>query len=467
MSDKGNAASFDLSAGVPPIEGDIRPKPKFADRISKRVLMVAFLFVGALVAIFLVSLNNMDNKPAKKVAEKKAQSKSTTMQDFAVPTDVLGVAATDGTTGPKPSSLAKPEVPPPAPPSDPKALAGAGQTPLPGSPASGQVPPLGATGDIPPTQQIPTRAPQPTPEQVAEKQAVQERTTRMATARTAGLSARSFDAAATEQGGAPNLAEALKQAALMAGAQGAQAPAGQAPKSPDSEQDEKLDFVKNASKEERGYHPHVPLKAISANEVKTGTFIPMSLEQGINSDLPGEVTARVTEAVYDSVSGCRMLIPPMAKVVGRYDSKVALGQGRMLVVWNSLIFPNGDELNLAGMQGYNTQGQSGLDSEVDNHYLRLIGLSFGMSMITSGVQLSVPQPNVSSNGTSAAQTPSQIIAASLAQQYGQLGAQIIGKYLAVQPTLRNYPGERFMMMVPHTVVLPKVWRDRCTSATTR
>ena len=77
--------------------------------------------------------------------------------------------------------------------------------------------------------------------------------------------------------------------------------------------------------------------------------------------------------------------------------------------------------------------------------------------------MSVPQPNPTTAGAAAPQTPAQMIAASLAQQYGTLGAQIIGKYMAIQPTLRNFAGERFVVMVPRTIVFPKIWRDRCGS----
>lgn len=185
----------------------------------------------------------------------------------------------------------------------------------------------------------------------------------------------------------------------------------------------------------------------------------MTLEQGINSDLPGQITARVTEDVYDSVTGCLLLIPAMAKGVGKYDSKIALGQGRMLVAWNSMVFPDGAELNLGGIQGYDTSGAAGLESDVDNHYWRLFGLTFGLSMITAGVQSSVPQQTNNTNTPTTGQT----IATALAQQYGNLGSQIIGKYMAVQPTLRNFAGERFVLMVPRTIVFKKVWRNRCAA----
>jgi type IV secretory pathway VirB10-like protein len=151
----------------------------------------------------------------------------------------------------------------------------------------------------------------------------------------------------------------------------------------------------------------------------------------------------------------------MSVLQGAYDSKVAIGQTRNLVVWNYMRFEDGSDLTLGGMQGYDSTGAAGIEADVDNHYLRLFGATFGMSLITAGVQMSVPP---TPSGTTA-QTPQQSIANALTQQYGQLGAQLIGKYLQVQPTLRNYAGERFMVMLPLTIVFKKVWRNRCVGGT--
>lgn len=463
MSNGKKTDLFDLTAGVPEIVGEIRPTPKFADRISKRVIAVVLVFLGVLVFIFLLSLDNMDKKkapPPEIVAEKGALNKE---DDGGVPKELLegkgaGLTGASVVGGLSQTSLVMPSMPNMS-----------GLLPATGI---GGVPSLG--GSIPPSSgMIPKEpeagvasAPPLTPEQQAVNQAKQERLVRMALAKTSGISGKSYDidssgVGVAASGGAssempPGMAEAL---AMAKNAAAAQTPGGSA--KAQGEQDEKLDFVKSAAKDDRGYHPHMAIPALSANEVKTGAFIPLALEQAINSDLPGQISARVTEAVYDSITGCRLLIPAMSKVVGKYDSKVALGQGRMLVVWNSLIFPDGAELNLGGMQGYDTSGQAGLQSDVDNHYLRLFGLTFGMSMVTAAVQLSIPQPNPGANGAAAPQTPSQVISSSLAQQYGQLGSQILNKYMAVQPTLRNFQGERFVIMVPQTILFEKVWNNRC------
>lgn len=451
---------FDLAAGVPQIDGALRPTPKFADRISKRVLYVLFVLVGVAVVIFLVSLDNMDQKKKKTFPEKEVK-KGISSKDagVGVPRELFGAVAMTGSGEKLPSTLAKPAVV-----SAPEWLLAtvAGK---PGT-AEREVPSLGAVGSvgmIPKETATGGAAVAPlTPAQQAANLEKQTRATRMAQARTGGMTAKSFDGEDAAAGGTAGGAGAKITDMLMGAAKSGGA-AGQAPAAPKGggEQDEKLDFVKNAEKESRGYHPHIALAALSPNEVKTGSYIPMALEQGINSDLPGQITARVTEDVYDTISGCRMLIPAMSKAVGRYDSKVSLGQSRMLVVWNTLVFPDGAELNLAGMQGYDTSGQSGLESDVDNHYLRLFGLTLGMSLVTAGTQLAVPQPNPGVNA--AAQTPAQTVATALAQQYGQLGAQILGKYMAVQPTLRNFAGERFIVMVPRTIVFGKVWRNRCVA----
>lgn len=464
MAERDNVDGFDLAAGVPTIDGELRPKPKYADGISKRVVMVLGALAALGVLVFIVSLDNIDKKKAPKEEDKKELTKGAAPdKKTGAPKDVLGVSTTDSGTVQR-ATLIKPAAPVEASASVLPAMPGAtGKGGVPALGAAGATIPPGA-GGIPEDPHAKGGAAQLTPEQQAAAQAKQARETRMAAARAGGLVAKPFDGgeAAAGGGAASSALDMLKDAMKNAGAVGGMSAGGAKPQ-PATEQDEKLEFLKAAEKEGRGYHPYVAQAALSPDEVKTGTYIPMALEQGINSDLPGQITARVTEAVYDTVTGCRLLIPAMSKVVGRYDSKVALGQGRILAVWNSMIFPDGAELNLAGMQAYDMAGQSGLQSDVDNHYLRLIGLTFGMSMITAGVQLSVPAPNPGTGGTAAAPTPAQLVATSLAQQYGQLGAQILGKYMAVQPTLRNYPGERFMVMVPHTIVFTKVWRNRCNA----
>ncbi|TCV69321.1 type IV secretion system protein VirB10 [Neorhizobium sp. S3-V5DH] len=112
----------------------------------------------------------------------------------------------------------------------------------------------------------------------------------------------------------------------------------------------------------------------SLYELKRGSVIPVTLISGINSDLPGRITAQVSQNVYDSATGHRLLIPQGTKLFGRYDSKVSFGQSRVLVVWSDIIFPNGSTLQIGGMAGTDAEGYGGFNDRVNNHDLKNLWL---------------------------------------------------------------------------------------------
>ena len=62
------------------------------------------------------------------------------------------------------------------------------------------------------------------------------------------------------------------------------------------------------------------------------------------SDLPGRVIAQVTTNVYDTVTGQYLLIPQGSRLIGAYDSVIAFGQERALVVWQRIIMPDGSSV---------------------------------------------------------------------------------------------------------------------------
>lgn len=479
---------FSLEAGVPNVEGAIKPQPKFADRISKRVIVVGLAVVFLMVGLFFAALDNMDQK---KKARKESIEAGAKEKPKAAKTDVAVVPkdltdAPDGADGQGRTAAASLVGAASAPRHDEDPLTdgrgapslASGAAPRAAGPAASGVPSLrhGAGPNAQASQDDglnmgSTRGPsvqpvaQPTPEQQAEAIGRMERAKRVALARSGGLGAKSYSATDEKKGGAAGAASAGLLSSLQGRAAGGGLPASLPPQAlgqkTDSEQDEKLSFLKNAGKDDRSYLAHTQMPAVSRNELKRGAYLPLRLEGDINSGQPGMIKARVIEDVYDTVTGCRLLVPAMTVVQGAYDSKVAIGQTRNLVVWNYMGFEDGSELNLAGMQGYDNAGAAGLEADVDNHYARLFGLTFGLSLITAGVQQSMPPPQT---GTTA-QTPEQALATALAQQYGQLGAQILGKQMQVQPTLRNFAGERFVIMLPSTIVFKKVWRNRCGAGT--
>jgi len=91
-------------------------------------------------------------------------------------------------------------------------------------------------------------------------------------------------------------------------------------------------------------NPHTIMPLPSPYTLSAGSVISASLITGLRSDLPGLVTAQVTENVYDSATGRLLLVPQGARLVGSYDSVVAFGQSRALIVWQRIIMPDGSSL---------------------------------------------------------------------------------------------------------------------------
>ncbi|MBY0406416.1 MAG: conjugal transfer protein TrbI [Rickettsiales bacterium] len=187
--------------------------------------------------------------------------------------------------------------------------------------------------------------------------------------------------------------------------------------------------------------------------LRAGFIIPASLISGINSDLPGQITAQVSQNVYDTATGNYLLLPQGARLVGSYTSNVAYGQSRVMVAWQRIVFPDGKTLDIGAMPGADGAGYSGFHDIADNHYVRILGSAILMSGITAGVSMS---QNANSNGGVNAQpTASSALSEALGQQLGNVTAQMISKNLSISPTLEIRPGFRFNVMCIKDLVLTK------------
>ncbi|EAK5532087.1 conjugal transfer protein TrbI [Campylobacter coli] len=203
-----------------------------------------------------------------------------------------------------------------------------------------------------------------------------------------------------------------------------------------------------SQKNDNGYLKYVKQKPLSTYEIKAGWNIPAILITGVNSDLPGQILAQVTQNVYDSATGKYLLIPQGTKVVGAYSSNIIYGQSRLLVAWNKLIFPNGDTLNLDGMQGTSQDGYTGFEDQVDNHYFRIFGSAFLLSSISAGIALSD-----NSDTNSEKETASDKAIAQAIQQMGQVASEMIRKNMNISPTLKIRPGYKFNIFVTKDIIL--------------
>lgn len=209
-------------------------------------------------------------------------------------------------------------------------------------------------------------------------------------------------------------------------------------------QQRKVDFVRSSGGDR---NDHALRPAPSAWTLSAGTIIPASLITGLDSDLPGIVLAQVSENVRDSATGRTTLIPQGARLIGRYDSVVAYGQRRALLVWTRLLFPDGASLDLDDMPATDEAGYAGLEDRVDFHTWRLlkgIGLSTLLGVTT--------QLSIGGGGDLV-----RAVRESTQQQAAHAGDQITSRNLDVQPTIRIRPGWPVRVLVSKDLVLSP-WR---------
>lgn len=211
-------------------------------------------------------------------------------------------------------------------------------------------------------------------------------------------------------------------------------------------QDQKLAFVANGGDTATRNPASLQLPA-SPYQVMAGTIIPAALVTGINSDMPGQVIANVTEAVYDTATGRFLLIPQGSRLIGRYDSQVSFGQRRVLLVWTRLILPDTSSISLDRLPGIDPAGYAGLEDGVDWHWDRILAGAALSTLLGVGAELAAPDRTGSDNKI--------IIATRQSGQdtVNQVGQEITKRNVSIQPTLTIRPGFPMRVMVNKDLIL--------------
>jgi type IV secretion system protein VirB10 len=212
-----------------------------------------------------------------------------------------------------------------------------------------------------------------------------------------------------------------------------------------------------AGQEDRWKLDAQPEAPRSPYELRAGFVVPATLISGINSDLPGQIMAQVSQDVFDTATGRYRLIPQGARLVGRYSSEVAYGQARVLVAWQRIVFPDGKAMDIGAMPGADSAGFAGFHDEVNNHYIRLFASAFLMSGVTAGIALSQNQ-NSGAGTFNSRPTASSAMSEALGQQLGQVTAQLISRNLSIAPTLEIRPGYRFNVVVTKDMTFSKPYK---------
>lgn len=215
-------------------------------------------------------------------------------------------------------------------------------------------------------------------------------------------------------------------------------------------QGRKNELVGRANRDD-DINPHALAQSVSPWILQAGSIIAASLITGLNSDLPGLVTAQITENVYDSVTGRGLLIPQGSRLIGSYDSVVAFGQSRALVVWQRIILPDGSSIRIDNVPATDTQGYAGLSDRIDRHTWQLLKGVALSTLLGVGTELSFGS------------TESDLVRAirESAQQSGARASdQLVTRNLNIQPTLRVRPGWPLRVVVHKDIILPGPWGGR-------
>ena len=203
------------------------------------------------------------------------------------------------------------------------------------------------------------------------------------------------------------------------------------------------------------YSKHSITSTQSALELKSGTLLPCVLISGLNSDLPGNMIAQVSENVWDSATGRYLLIPRGSRLIGTYDNQISYGQSRVLVLWSRLIFPDGSSLVLDNLKGADLSGYSGFKGSVNRHWGSIISSALLVSLLGAGVEIAAPTNNNNRDNND----PRSILAENAATAVAEAITQIIQREANRQPTIKIKPGYRFMIFVQHDIIFPHVWHN--------
>ncbi|MDV5824519.1 TrbI/VirB10 family protein [Sphingobium naphthae] len=186
---------------------------------------------------------------------------------------------------------------------------------------------------------------------------------------------------------------------------------------------------------------------MSPNSLLAGSVIAASLITGLHSDLPGMVTAQVTQNVFDTVTGNILLVPQGARLIGKYDSVVAFGQRRALVIWQRLILPDGSSVRLDNMPATDAAGYAGLVDKVDFHTWTLL----------KGVAIATMLGVGSEQSISGESDLVEAIRESAQSNTARAGDQITQRNLDIQPTITIRPGAPVRVLVTRDLILAP-WR---------
>ena len=169
-----------------------------------------------------------------------------------------------------------------------------------------------------------------------------------------------------------------------------------------------------------------------------GKHINAVLETPINSNLPGQIKAVVSNDVYGE-KGNIVLVPKGSRLIGTYNSATAQGQVRVYVVWTRIITPAHVEI-MVNSAGADDLGLAGLEGHVNNHFFKRFGSAILMSLIGGAAQTIGVGPQDQQNSLSTQRD-------NVGQQINQMSSVELSKTMNIPPTISLPQGAQVTVMV--------------------
>jgi type IV secretion system protein VirB10 len=176
-----------------------------------------------------------------------------------------------------------------------------------------------------------------------------------------------------------------------------------------------------------------------------GTVLESVLINRLDGQFSGPIECLLTNDIY-SHDRQHLLIPAGSKVLGETKKVDAFGQTRLAVVFHRLIMPDGYSLSLDQFKGLNQTGDAGLRDQVNNHYLRIFGVSLAIGALGAVAQGGTSGP-LTASGT-------DLMRQGFAQSTAQSSAQILDKFLNILPTVTIREGHRVKVYLSGDLALP-------------
>ncbi|URK89459.1 type IV secretion system protein VirB10 (plasmid) [Rhizobium sp. RCAM05350] len=195
--------------------------------------------------------------------------------------------------------------------------------------------------------------------------------------------------------------------------------------------------------------------------ISEGTLIPGLLETAINSDLPGQIRAIVSQDVL-SFDGRRVLIPTGTRLIGEYQSEVTRGQKRIFVIWTRLLRDDGVSVRLNSI-GADSLGRSGLTGLVDNKWRERFGSAILLSIVGAGSSYLTGYGSGQTGSTNGDETNSdraaELARETIAQTFSDMANQALGESLRIPPTISVHQGERIFVYVRQDLDFSAMYPD--------